>query len=74
MFLSLLPAVEKQGKDGHLAGYGLDASNGQDQFCWIMAWITRNLMEPVCVRTPTAVGFKLNFEDREKNATRYTDK
>lgn len=28
----------------------------------------------VCVRTPTEVGFKLNFEDREKNATRYTDK
>lgn len=30
MFLSLLPAVEKKGKEGHLAGYGLDASNGQD--------------------------------------------
>lgn len=30
MLLSLLPAVEKKGKDGHLAGYGLGASNGQD--------------------------------------------
>lgn len=67
----LTSVVEKESKYGHLTGYCLDASNGQDLFCWIMAYLTRNLMAPkedVCqdIHRLYLVGLKLKFEGQEE--------
>lgn len=70
MFSSLRPVVEEKRKQGHLTGYCVDASNGQDFFCQIMAYLTRNLMEPEkgCQdnHRPYQMGLKLNFEGQEE--------